>query len=95
MIGPPCTTQADCTGATVCAQPVHACGARSYCVPGMLSGPCNVVVGYCRCDGSEAGIVCPELPEGYVPPGGAYWGSCIDAGSAEAGSGDGGPDAGL
>jgi hypothetical protein len=74
--GPPCTTQADCASGTVCAQPAYACGAQSHCVPGTLSGPCNVIVGFCQCDGTETGLQCPELPGGYVPPGVAYRGQC-------------------
>jgi hypothetical protein len=74
--GAPCTIQADCASGTVCAQPANTCGAQSHCVPGTLSGPCNVIVGTCNCDGTGTSLQCPELPNGYVPPGVAYWGQC-------------------
>jgi hypothetical protein len=76
-----CASQADCTGATVCAQPANACGAQSYCYPGQLSGPCNVIVEACACDGTSKGFQCPQLPNGFVPPGFSNWGACADAGS--------------
>jgi hypothetical protein len=74
--GGPCTTQADCPGGTVCALPPNTCGTQAFCVTGTLSGPCNVIVPYCSCTGTQTGVQCPEIPMGYLPVGGAYWGQC-------------------
>jgi hypothetical protein len=90
-IGSACATDRDCGSDAVCVFKIaDGCGAKATCQAKPTGPMCNIVIGYCGCEGQEVGVGC-DKPGGYLsmPVVGLMGGAVCPGGALDGGGVDG------